>query len=158
MPTTRHRRDRSTAGSQLASAVAGGVVGVAVGLVLAQTLGGASGIVARFSRVVDGIDGFVPGVDGAVDEPDGELVEELDDDVDDGLGERVLEAFRNDPTLAERPIDIDAGWGGTIELAGQVDDAREIEYASTVAGGVPGVRRVITRLGVKDNGRLPSPG
>src|SRR5512146_1127675 len=125
MSTPRARIDRSTSGSQIASAVAGGVAGVSVGLVLAQAFGGWEGIVARFRDVVDDMDGFAAGYDGAAEEHGDEIVEGWDDDVDEDLGERVLEAFRNDPTLAERAIDIDVGPAGTIELTGQVDADRE---------------------------------
>lgn len=156
MSTPRARIDHSTSGSQIASAVAGGVAGVAVGLVLAQAFGGWEGIVARFRDVVDDMDGFAAGYDGAAEEPEDEIVEGWDDDVDEDLGERVLEAFRNDPTLAERAIDIDVGPAGTIELTGQVDADREVDYASTLAGGVPGVRHVVTRLGVKPHPWRPA--
>jgi osmotically-inducible protein OsmY len=158
MSTRRHRPDRSTSGSQIASALAGGMAGVAVGLVVAQAFGGLAGIAARFREVVDDAGGLEPGFDGAVDESEDELVDDLDDDgTDEALGERVLEAFRNDPTLAERAIDIEAGFDGTIELTGQVDADREIDYATTIAGGVPGVRHVVTRLGVKGRGWMPVP-
>ena len=158
MSTRRHRPERSTTGSQIASVVAGGVAGVAVGLVLAQAFGGLSGIVARFRDVVDDATGFQPGYDGATDEPEDALADdwEPDDEIDDGLGEHVLEAFRNDPILAERAIDIEVGIEGTIELTGQVDADREVDYAATIAGGVPGVRHVVTRLGVKGKGWLPA--
>ncbi len=157
MSTPRHHSDRSTTGSQVASAVAGGVAGVAVGLVLAQAFGGWSGIVARFRDVVDDVGGFVPGFEGAEDEPDDEMVDAWESaEIDDLLGERVLEAFRNDPTLAERAIDIDVGPAGTIELFGQVDAAPEVDYAATIAGGVPGVHHVVTRLGVKPNAWRPT--
>lgn len=157
MSTPHHRPDHSTTGSQIASAVAGGVAGIAVGLVLAQAFGGWPGIVARFGHVIDDVGGFMPGFDDAADEPDDEIVDEWEDDgIDDVLGERVLEAFRNDPTLAERAIDIDVGPAGTIELTGQVDADREVEYAATIAGGVPGVHHVVTRLGVKPNAWRPT--
>ncbi|MGH7670484.1 MAG: BON domain-containing protein [Gemmatimonadaceae bacterium] len=163
MSTPHQRRHLSTTGSQIASAVAGGVAGVGVGLVLAQAFGGLTGIVGRFRHLVDDMGGFELGVDGPDDEfdddeldndefDDGSDDEAADDEFDDVLGERVLEAFRNDPTLAERAIDIDVGAAGTIELTGQVDADREVEYAATLAGGVPGVHHVVTRLGVKGSG------
>ncbi len=147
--------DDSTVGSQIASAVVGAAAGVAVGLVLAQVFGGVSGIAARIRGTVDDEEpGYAPGSDVAPDEPDDEIVDEWEDEeLDDVLGERVLEAFRNDPTLAGRPIDIDVGPDATIELTGQVDEDSEAEYAATIAGGVPGVRHVVTRLGVKSGGR-----
>lgn len=136
----------------------GGVAGAAVGLLVAQALGGLSGVIARFRDVVDDVAGIEPGLDGAddaaedgaTDDAEDEIADDWEDDIDDALGERVLEAFRNDPTLAERAIDIEAGPSGTIELTGQVDAEKEIDYAATIAGGVPGVAHVVTRLNVKD--------
>ena len=61
---------------------------------------------------------------------------------------RVLEAFRNDPLLRERNIDIEADEHGGIELTGWVEDASEIAYALTVARGVPSVRGVTSQLAV----------
>ncbi|MDE3152584.1 MAG: BON domain-containing protein [Gemmatimonadota bacterium] len=155
MPTHLERRDSSSTGSQIASAVAGGVAGFAVGLLLAQTFGGLSGLRARFRRVVDEVAAFDPAAEGAEeDEASDEIVDEWESDgVDEALGERVLEAFRNDPTLAERAIDIEAAPGATIELFGEVDGPHEVEYAATLAGGVPGVEHVIAHLGVKGQQR-----
>lgn len=157
------RHDDSTVGSQIASALVGAVAGVAVGLVLAQTVGGVSGIAARFRGNADDEPAYEPGFDVAADDLEDEIEDELLDEwedeeaeeVDDVIGERVLEAFRNDPTLAARPIDIDVGPDATIELTGQVDEDREADYAATIAGGVPGVRHVVTRLGVKGRGWAP---
>ncbi|MHB1862117.1 MAG: BON domain-containing protein [Gemmatimonadaceae bacterium] len=144
-----HHRDASTTGSQIASAVAGAVAGVAVGLLLAQTLGGISGIRSLLRGGRDAPPLAEPGDDWSDEEPDDELLDEPGDfDAGEELGERVLEAFSNDPTLAERAIDIDVGPESTIELTGWVDDEREIAYAATVAGGVPGVRQVVTHLTV----------
>ncbi|MBX3133369.1 MAG: BON domain-containing protein [Gemmatimonadaceae bacterium] len=95
--------------------------------------------------------------DDAEDEED----EEEDDDNDDGaddeeedddseLGARVLEAFVNDPVLAERPVEIEADDdAGEILLFGQVRSPREVSHAVTIARGVPGVRRVRQRLSVR---------
>ncbi len=66
------------------------------------------------------------------------------------LERRVLEAFRNDPILSERSIDIGAISAGDIELTGWVDGPQEVAYARTLARGVPGVRRVIEQLDVQD--------
>ena len=153
---TAHSHDRagSTTGSQIASALAGAVAGVAVGLLLAQTLGGVPGIRSRLRGRRDGAPLAEPGDDGFDEEPDDERLDEPGDfDTDEELGERVLEAFSNDPTLVERAIDIDVGPDATVELTGWVDDEREIDYAATVAGGVPGVRQVVTELAVQGKGR-----
>lgn len=61
---------------------------------------------------------------------------------------RVLEAFRNDPLLRQRNIDIEADEHGRIELTGWVEDASEIAYALTLARGVPSVRGVTSQLAV----------
>ena len=170
------RSDRSTTGSQIASALAGGVVGLAVGLVVAQLFGGFGGLLARAKRLAQeefGVElGFEPGADGldGLDDDDDHDDDDDDDDDDDGddyddgvggewwddealadepgneLGDRVLEAFRNDPTLAERPIDIDVHSDATIELSGRVDTNGEIDHAAAVASGVPGVLRVVSQL------------
>lgn len=148
-----HHRDGSTTGSRIASAAIGAIAGVAVGLLLAQALGGVSGIGSRVRGRRRATPHVEPGYDTVVEAPEDELVEQpADYDAGEELGERVLEAFTNDPTLAERAIDIDVGIEATVELTGWVNDAREVDYAATVAGGVPGVRRVVTDLSVGSNG------
>jgi len=74
----------------------------------------------------------------------------VDDDQVPLLEERVLEAFNNDPILAERAIDIGSMGNGIIELAGWVDSDDEAEHAMTIARGVPGVDTVLNRLLVDD--------
>ncbi|HEY0930059.1 MAG TPA: BON domain-containing protein [Gemmatimonas sp.] len=64
----------------------------------------------------------------------------------DELEERVLEAFQNDPMLAHRSIDIGAVAPGEVELTGWVAAPAEIDYALTIARGVPGVERVLNSL------------
>ncbi len=150
-PSEQH--DRSDVASQVASIIVGSVLGVAVGLVLAQTLGGASGLAMRPSRRAPAPAGLAPGFDA--DDP--EAGEEIgndwnDEECDDTLGERVLEAFANDPVLASRAIEIEAQPGAAVALSGWVDTDRELAYAATVAGGVPGVDHVVSRLRVERNG------
>jgi hypothetical protein len=70
------------------------------------------------------------------------------------LEARVLETFRNDPVLVDRPIDIGAVGTGIIELTGWVDQADEIRLATTLTRGTIGVHTVINRLLVK--GRAPA--
>ena len=67
---------------------------------------------------------------------------------DPDLEDRVLEAFVNDPVLRERAVDIGAIDPGTIELTGAVRVEVERERATTIAGGVPGVRSVVNHLSV----------
>lgn len=80
--------------------------------------------------------------------------EPLDDaEADEGemLEERVLEAFRNDPVLSERAIDIGAIGRGIIELTGWVHADDESTHAVTVTRGIPGVETVVNRLAVRDD-------
>jgi hypothetical protein len=77
---------------------------------------------------------------------------DVDEDTDEGemLEERVLEAFRNDPILSERAIDIGAMGRGIIELTGWVHADEESTHAITVTRGVPGVETVVNRLVVRE--------
>ncbi len=70
----------------------------------------------------------------------------------DELETRVLEAFRNDPILEARAIDIGAIGAGVIELTGWVDSTAEIAHALTLARGVPDVTSVVDRLAVSGPG------
>lgn len=114
--------------------------------------------------------------DAAEDDDDGEFDPGDDDDVEDDdlagaesdagadadgedefasadpeLEDRVLEAFVNDPVLAECPVDIGAIHQGTIELTGAVQTREEYEHATTLARGVPGVETVVNRLDVLED-------
>ena len=120
----------------------GALAGFAVGVVVAQRIGGLSGLTARLREGIDSLIASRSGRHGVAapvrdrgdeEEYDGEYDEELEDegDVDDrtldpdsALEERVLEAFRNDPILSERAIDIGAIGEGIIELAGWVETTR----------------------------------
>jgi hypothetical protein len=75
--------------------------------------------------------------------------EELDEADEDQIGERVLEAFANDPILAERAVEIEADDDGDVILYGRVRSAREVTHAVTLARGVPGVTRVRQQLQVR---------
>ena len=65
----------------------------------------------------------------------------------------MLEAFRNDPILAERAVDIGSIGEGVIELAGWVEDEGEAKHAVTIARGVPGVDTVVNRIAIGDEER-----
>ena len=69
------------------------------------------------------------------------------------LEARVLETFRNDPILVDRPIDIGAIGTGIIELTGWVDKAEEIRHATTLTRGTIGVTTVVNRLLVTGGSR-----
>ena len=134
-------RDDDSGTSGLLYLAAGAVLGLAAGLVVSDRFGGFSSLTSklrdRVSRLRD---------DEEVDEDDVES--EMDED-DQELEERVLEAFRNDPTLSERAIDIGAIGDGIIELTGWVHEADEATHAVTITRGVPGVETVVNRLDVR---------
>ncbi len=177
----RYRDDESSTGTTIASVLLGAMAGFAVGMYVAQRVGGFGGLTARFRKAAGAAglpryerDGEDYDEIEEEEEEDGEEVlrDEDGDDIgrtsasdaeDDFNGmdatgedettplieERVLEAFNNDPILAERAVDIGAVGDGIIELAGWVDTEEEAEHAMTIAGGVPGVDTVINRLMVE---------
>jgi hypothetical protein len=164
MATIRYRdRDRSAAGTVYVAV--GALAGLAAGVLLAQRYGGLSGLGARVRDRVAAARGEerdgdqrptghdVPEYDdepltaaGARDDDQG------DDEMDEGeeLEERVLEAFRNDPVLSERAVDIGAVGSAVIELSGWVHSEEESHHAVTVTRGVPGIDTVVNRLEVRD--------
>jgi len=86
------------------------------------------------------------------EEEDDEKEEEEEEEEEDDhpIAARVLEAFLNDPVLAERAVEINADDRGNVFLHGRVRAAREVAHAVTIAGGVPGVTAVRQRLRVRD--------
>lgn len=169
MSPFRFHDDDSSTGTTVATALLGALAGFAVGMYVAQRVGGLNGLTKRFRRPVkdaaagshydthsghfdeveDEIEdaATVIRADAVQDEPDEDAL--VDDNVP-LLEERVLEAFNNDPILAERAIDIGAIGEGVIELAGWVDSDDEAHHAMTLARGVPGVETVVNRLLVDD--------
>src|SRR3954471_13126118 len=165
--------DDSSPVATIATVLIGAVAGFAVGMYVAQRFGGFDGIKSRLTGSKNGKRPGTPA--GLTDEADLDTDEldypemgvsaSADDDFngmdDDGyddydtpaLEERVLEAFTNDPTLAERAIDIGAIGTGVIELAGWVESDDEAERAMTIAEGIPGVHTVVNRLMVDDEER-----
>ena len=162
MSPFRYRDEESTATSALYVAL-GALAGFAAGVVVAQQYGGISGIT---SKIRDRIGSARNGIEedegdqlhaqghGYDDEED--LDEAFDDeesdvplDATEELEERVLEAFRNDPVLSERAIDIGAIDEGIVELTGWVNADDESQQAVVVARGVPGVETVVNRLAIR---------
>src|SRR5438270_696444 len=136
----------------------GAAAGFAAGVLMAERFGGFQGLTDRIK------DTFGGGAGGEEDEFDYEGLDEdefdpdFDEEVDtprgslngsEELEERVLEAFRNDPTLSERAIDIGAVEDRIIELTGWVNSDEESHQAVVVARGVPGVDTVVNRLTVR---------
>ena len=131
-------RDDDTTSSGLLYLAAGAVLGLAAGLVVADRFGGFSSLTSKLRDRVGRLRDFQD------DEADSEIDEE-----DEVLEERVLEAFRNDPILSERAVDIGAIGDGIIELTGWVHEADEATHAVTITRGVPGVETVVNRLDVR---------
>jgi hypothetical protein len=138
MSPLRYRDDDSQT-SGLLFLAAGAVLGLAAGLVVADRFGGFSAITSKIRERVG----------RARDDEGDEEEAEYDDDDDEALEERVLEAFRNDPVLAERAVDIGAIGDGIIELTGWVHEPDEATHAVTITRGVPGVETVVNRLDVR---------
>ena len=147
--------DSSVAGT-VTSVLLGAVAGFAVGMLVAQRVGGFSGLASRVRRGLPDVPSGFGGehaqpvvADDYVDYDDYE-----DDEIEAGasegseLEERVLEAFRNDPIMSERAVDIGGIGDATIELAGWVNDEEEAEHAVTLARGVPGVETVVNRIAI----------
>jgi hypothetical protein len=167
MSPFRYRDDDSSTGTAIAGVLLGAIAGFAVGMAVAQRVGGFSGLAERLKAKRargDSDDRFAGSYDEIeetdVADEDVETEDEIDESVtaasDEGvplLEERVLEAFNNDPILAERAIDIGSMGVGIIELAGWVEDEQEAEHAMTVAHGVPGVDTVVNRLMVDEEER-----
>jgi hypothetical protein len=132
--------DESSSTSTVLGVLVGAVAGFAVGMYVAQRVGGFSGLTSKLRRRADGI------VDARRrrDLEDEDELEEFEEDElepeaeDAELEERVLEAFRNDPILCERAVDIGSISEGVIELAGWVETDEEAHHAVTIARGVPG--------------------
>ena len=141
MSPLRYRDDDSHT-SGLLFLAAGAVLGLAAGLVVADRFGGFSALTSKLRERVG------RQFEDDIDEDDVEM-----DEDDEALEERVLEAFRNDPVLAERAVDIGAIGDGIIELTGWVHAPDEATHAVTITRGVPGVETVVNRLDVRLAGR-----
>jgi hypothetical protein len=146
--------DSSVAGT-VTSVLLGAVAGFAVGMLVAQRVGGFSGLVKKVRRRADEATSELAGGPPVTDqfaEFDEYEDDELEETTEEGseLEERVLEAFRNDPILSERAIDIGGIGEETIELAGWVTSEDEAEHAVVLARGVPGVITVVNRIAVGD--------
>lgn len=148
MSPIRYRDESPSFGGMLASITAGAIAGFAVGVVVAQKMGGLSGIASRISRRFPELD---DGADLHHGYGEDELEEEHEVDGEALLEEDVLDAFENDPVLGERAIDIAAVGTGVIELSGWVRSEAESRRAETVARRVSGVQSVVNRLSSEDD-------
>jgi hypothetical protein len=153
-----YAEDEEESSSRTALFIAiGAAAGFAAGVLMAERFGGFKGLTDRLKDSFGGGTGeeeeefdyegldddeFDPDFDEEMDTPKASLngVEELE--------ERVLEAFRNDPILSERAVDIGALEDGIIELTGSVNSEEESRQANVIARGVPGVETVVNRLAI----------
>ena len=159
MSRFRYRDDDSSYSSTVLGVLVGALAGFAAGMVVAQRVGGFSGLRDRLRRRGPARDERLHEAHGVAEDADEEEFEDIEEDdlesdeYDEGLEERVLEAFRNDPILSERAIDIGSISEGVIELAGWVEQEDEAQHAVTIARGVPGVETVVNRIAVGDEER-----
>jgi hypothetical protein len=151
MSPLRYRDDERSTSGTIATLLVGALAGFAVGVLVSKRLGGLSGLRARL-RSLSPAEATRHGAEVGEyydeDDYDSEDDEIEGDERDEELEDRVLEAFRNDPILSERAIDIGSLGPGIIELAGWVDDEAESQHAVTLARGVPEVRTVVNRITV----------
>ncbi len=147
MSPIRYRDESPSIGGVIASITAGALAGFAVGVVIAQKMGGLSGIAARISR-------RFPESDDGSDLHHGYGEDEMDELEADGaslLEEEVLDAFEHDPVLSERAIDIASVGTGVIELSGWVRNEAESRRAEAVTRRVTGVEAVVNRLSSEED-------
>lgn len=158
MSPFRYHDDESSSTGTVLGILVGAVAGFAVGMYVAQRAGGISGLTDKLRRRgAARTDETLRGAHAANEEDEEfEDIEEDElesEDYDESLEERVLEAYRNDPILAERAVDIGSIGDGVIELAGWVEDEAEAKHAVTIARGVPGVDTVVNRIAIGDEER-----
>ena len=151
--------DESPSRSALYLAI-GAAAGFAAGVLMAERFGGFKGLT---DRIKDTLGAGGGGEEEEDFDYEGLEDDEFDPDFDDEdltpsksslngseeLEERVLEAFRNDPILSERAIDIGAVEDGIIELTGWVNSDDESHQAVVIARGVPGVETVVNRVAIR---------
>ena len=141
MSRFRYRDDDSSYTSTVLGVLVGAMAGFAAGMVVAQRVGGFTGLRDKLRRRGTTRDERLHAAHGVADDVDDDEFEDIEEDdldageYDEGLEERVLEAFRNDPILSERAIDIGSISEGVIELAGWVDQEEEAQHAVTIARG-----------------------
>ena len=139
----------------------GAAAGFAAGVLMAERMGGFKGLTDRIRDTFGGGPGEEEDdFDYEGLEDDDDFDPDFDDDFDtttaslngeEELEERVLEAFRNDPILSERAVDIGAVEERIIELTGWVNSDEESHQAVAVARGVPGVETVVNRLAIRSD-------
>ena len=150
MSPLRYRDDERSTGSTVTTILVGALAGFAVGVLVSKRLGGWSGLRARLRALAEGpaeATRHAAEVGEYYDDDEYDTDDEIEEgDRDEELEDRVLEAFRNDPILSERAVDIGSLGPGIIELSGWVESEDEAQHAVTLAGGVPEVETVVNRM------------
>jgi hypothetical protein len=151
MSPFRYRDDESSTGT-IVGVLVGALAGFAAGMFVAQRVGGFGGLTSRIRERAGGRFGIGRAEEAEDQDLDDYEEDEIESDegYDESLEERVLEAFRNDPILSERAVDIGSIGDGIIELAGWVETEEEAEHAVTIARGVPDVDTVVNRITIGD--------
>ena len=150
MSPFRYRDDESSTGT-IVGVLVGALAGFAAGMFVAQRVGGFGGLTSRIRERAGGRFGLRQTEEAEDEELEDYEEDELEpEEYDESLEERVLEAFRNDPILSERAVDIGSIGDGIIELAGWVETEDEAEHAVTIARGVPDVDTVVNRMSIGD--------
>ena len=148
-------RRRSGTHSESASRIGAAALGALAGLILGMLLADRGLFAGRRKRstsrsTTTGDRDSRPAQSAAPRRPDSSGSAAARGDGDEAeLEARVLETFRNDPILVDRPIDIGAIGTGIIELTGWVDAPSEIRHATTLTRGTIGVSSVVNRLVVR---------
>ncbi|HYW50591.1 MAG TPA: BON domain-containing protein [Gemmatimonadaceae bacterium] len=143
----RRNRSQSAAGNRLGAVMMGALAGLAVGILLSDR-GMLAGLrKTRRKSTTAKPRREAPAADVRPIRSERAPRRPVDDEAE--LEARVLETFRNDPILVDRPIDIGAIGTGIIELTGWVDRAEEVRHATTLTRGTIGVHTVINRLLVR---------
>jgi hypothetical protein len=154
MSPLRYRDDDRSISSTVTSVLVGALAGFTIGVLVSNRIGGWAGLRARLRALGEGpTEATRHAAEVGEFYEDDEYETEEDeieggDDRDEELEDRVLEAFRNDPILCERAVDIGSLGPGIIELAGWVESEEEAQHAVTLAGGVPDVDTVVNRIAV----------
>lgn len=154
-------RDEEPASTGALYVALGALAGFAAGVIVAQQYSGLSGLTSKLRQRLGGTPEGALADDATMELDTDEYDEGYDDESDDEplepteeLEERVLEAFRNDPVLSERAIDIGAIDEGIVELTGWVNSEAEADQAVVVTRGTPGVETVVNRLAVRSEEEL----
>ncbi|MCC7055329.1 MAG: BON domain-containing protein [Gemmatimonadaceae bacterium] len=153
--TRRRNRPDQTSGTRIGALLLGAIAGVAVGVLLADRGMLTGGLTRALRRDTPDPDAprprRTPPPAGArpLRTAPAERTARAPVTDEAALEARVLETFRNDPILVDRPIDIGAIGTGIIELTGWVDAHSEIRHATTLTRGTIGVHTVVNRLVVR---------